>query len=223
MSFKVGNNCLADDPLLSIPVNDILTYEDGWLYWKSNSEIREVRDKNGRSFRNQYAGKKAGGTHYSGYKHIKINGRLYAYHRVVFLMHNKYLPAEIDHIDGDPLNNRIENLRPANRSRNCSNRMIGKNNTTGVKGISFHKRIGKFQAYITKNKKRIFIGYFEKLEDAVSARKKAVDSIHGEYANYGSGAVSNTEEIAAGHRIDKPELEVLEMIDVGPNCEVSEI
>lgn len=50
---------------------------------------------------------------------------------------------------------------------------ISKNNKTGIKGISFERRSGKYEAYITFQRKKIFLGYFDKLEDAADSRKKA--------------------------------------------------
>lgn len=88
----------------------------------------------------------------------------------------------IDHRDGDRLNNQCGNLRPATKRQNGSNRKIHRNNSSGVSGVNWHKRIGKWQAQIRVNWERVYLGYFTNFEDAVAARKAAEKMYFGEFA-----------------------------------------
>lgn len=78
----------------------------------------------------------------------------------------------VDHIDGNKLNNRRRNLRWATKSQNAMNSKTRKNNTSGTKGVSFDKSMNSWQAHIKINYKKIHLGYFSEIEDAVIARKK---------------------------------------------------
>lgn len=80
---------------------------------------------------------------------------------------NGYL---VDHIDQNPANNKICNLRLSDKSKNSINTSLRKNNNTGFTGICYDKNKQKYRAYINYNKKRIELGVFEKEEDAIQAR-----------------------------------------------------
>ncbi len=90
--------------------------------------------------------------------------------------------ARPDHINGDGLDNRRCNLRPATRSQNGINRDRQTNNTSGYKGIHWFGRTRKWMAYIGLNGKNVHLGYFSNLADAVAAREKAESELHGEFA-----------------------------------------
>ena len=142
-------------------------YKEGYLYWAIPKQGRK---------------EKAGNINKDGYTIIVLNGIWYKAHRLIFLMHNGYLPNQIDHIDGNPNNNKIENLRAVSHNQNMQNKGIYKNNTSGVKGVSFDKNSNKFRVYINMNKKRKYFGRFDDFElaelVAIEARKK----YHGEFA-----------------------------------------
>ena len=99
----------------------------------------------------------------------------YLAHRVAWLLYYGIDPGanEIDHIDQDPTNNRIGNLRLVSHGDNMKNRRKHKNNTSGVMGISWHKGAGKWQAYISKGGKRKGLGIFEDKFEAICVRKSA--------------------------------------------------
>lgn len=86
-----------------------------------------------------------------GYVRIKVLGKVVYAHRMVFLMSNGFLPEYVDHIDGNPKNNDPMNLRAATPSDNNCNRKIGSNNTSGFKGVSFHKESGRWISQVSKN------------------------------------------------------------------------
>lgn len=88
----------------------------------------------------------------------------------------------VDHINGNVLDNRKENLRACTHTQNMWNRKTQKNNKLGVKGVYFcHHRL-KYVARIVVNKKKINLGRFDKLEDAAQAYKDAALLYHGEFA-----------------------------------------
>jgi hypothetical protein len=109
-------------------VKHFFDYLDGQLYWRI-SPSRRVR-----------LGALAGTAANTGYVKIKLKHKFYSAHRVIFLWHHGWLPAEIDHKDNNRSNNKIENLRAATRSQNRRNSPVQKNNALGVKNVSWNKQ-----------------------------------------------------------------------------------
>lgn len=95
---------------------------------------------------------------------------------------------EVDHIDGDSLNNRKSNLRLATRAQNAKNCRRPINNKSGYKGVYFHKASGKWLAQISANGKRVYIGCFDAPELAHAAYLRAAEKLHGEFARVGAEA-----------------------------------
>jgi hypothetical protein len=93
----------------------------------------------------------------------------------------KYDGIICDHINGDTLDNRKSNLRKCNKEGNARNVRISKRNTTGYKGVVFHKRDKKYQANITVCNKKIHLGYYNTPEEAYRAYCKASEKYHGEF------------------------------------------
>ena len=87
-----------------------------------------------------------------------------------------------DHMDRNELNNRKYNLRPATPSEQCRNRNKPKNNTSGIIGVNWDKKLQKWRARVHINKKEINLGYFENKKDAVIARLKAEKKYYGAFA-----------------------------------------
>jgi len=118
-----------------------------------------------------------------GYYRVTLNGKLYYLHR---LLAQAFIPnpegkPEVDHIDGNPLNNCLSNLRWATHSENQWNRGKQRNNTSDHKGVSFNKRDGKWEAYIYLNGKKKHLGSFGSPEEANATRVKAARELHGEF------------------------------------------
>ncbi|SDK79151.1 HNH endonuclease [Aliiruegeria lutimaris] len=114
------------------------------------------------------------GTGLKGYVRISICGQGYAAHRAAWALHYGEWPdGHIDHIDGDPANNRIANLRTATNSENQRNTKISRANSTGFTGVYFQKSKNKYRAEISAGGKRLYLGIFARLEDAVAARAEA--------------------------------------------------
>jgi hypothetical protein len=117
---------------------------------------------------------------YRGYRYIAINGKKYLAHRLVWLyIHGSFPVDMLDHIDGDKLNNRINNLREASNQQNQHNRTkFQSNNKTGFLGVCWHKRDNKFMAAIKISGKVKHLGYFDKPEQAHQAYLEAKRQHH---------------------------------------------
>lgn len=96
-------------------------------------------------------------------------------HRIIWTLVNGPIPEGyvIDHIDGDPSNNRLENLRCVTPSVNSSNKKLAVNNTSGVTGVSWHSRRAGWRAEIYKDKKPLTLGVYKTRDEAVAARRAA--------------------------------------------------
>ena len=92
---------------------------------------------------------------------------------------------QVDHIDGDGLNNRRGNLRLATAGQNQHNKGLQRNNTSGFKGVRWRSDKGKWVARIDKDGKRRHLGYFDTVEGAHSAYVAASMAIHGEFGRTG--------------------------------------
>lgn len=120
----------------------------------------------------------------SKHREIYVDGERLLEHRVIWAMHNGVWPdCAIDHQDLNTRNNRIENLRPASWTQNQANQRKPKHNTSGFKGVSWHKQRAKWCARISLGgKKSRHLGLFDTPEQAHTAYEAAVKSIHGEFA-----------------------------------------
>ena len=116
-------------------------------------------------------------------RRIKENGRTinYLMHRFILNMSDK---LHVDHINGNGLDNRRENLRTCNESQNQCNRPKQKNNTTGFKGVSVisGRCKKKFRAQIHTNKETIYLGSFLTAVEAAKAYDSSAIKIHGNFA-----------------------------------------
>ena len=118
----------------------------------------------------------------SAYHKIGIKNYQFLAHRLAWLYMNGEWPKnEIDHIDGNGLNNRWSNLRHATRAQNSTNSPAQKSNKIGLRGVHFHKGAKKWRAQICKNLKITHLGYFDTPEQASVAYQKAARVFHGEF------------------------------------------
>lgn len=92
---------------------------------------------------------------------------------------------EVDHKDGNGLNNRRDNIRSATTAQNQHNQRIAQHNTSGAKGVTWHKRRGKWQAQIVICNKRKYLGCFPTVSEASKAYHAAAVSAFGEWASLG--------------------------------------
>jgi hypothetical protein len=154
-----------------IKVTKLFSYADGKLYWlNSRKGVHDIT-------------KEAGGVS-DGRRNIMVDGKMYKTHRLVFLYHHGYLPEVIDHIDCNPLNNHIDNLREATVQLNNYNRSLDRNNTSGVKGVSWNTRSKKWVVQVGVNKTRVEVGRFVDLELAELVAREFRDKYHGDFARH---------------------------------------
>jgi HNH endonuclease/AP2 domain len=156
-------------------LSEIFEYKNGFLYWKKKTSTKCSNIK---------IGDIAGTVRPDGYSAVKLNYKLYLTHRIIFMMFNGYLPKIVDHIDGNPKNNKIENLREVTRSQNCQNQKIRRNNTSGVKCVTLDKSRNKWLVQIHFNKKKKNLGYYQDLELAELVAIEARDKYHGGFARH---------------------------------------
>lgn len=126
--------------------------------------------------------KKSNGNYYAK-RNIRINKK-YAGH---ILMHRLLMNVEkhlyIDHIDGFSLNNQKNNLRICTHAENMRNKKLHINNTSGFKGVYWHKSTKKWMAFIKINNKQLYLGLFIDPIDAARTYNEAAVKYHGEFAN----------------------------------------
>lgn len=102
-------------------------------------------------------------------------------HRVVMNL-SKYDGINVDHINGDKLDNRKENLRVCTQAQNIANSKINKSNKSGYKGVYWNKERHKWSTQIKFNRKSMHIGHFVDLEDAAHAYDTKARELFGEFA-----------------------------------------
>ncbi len=136
----------------------------------------------GRLF-NSKTGKLAGKKTQQGYLVVTVAGQSVFAHRACWAIYYGQWPSMmIDHINHDKTDNRICNLREATAMQNLRNRPRQTNNTTGAKGVSFHKFSGKYRAQIKVDGKKLHLGLFETPEAAHAAYAAAAVRFHGDFA-----------------------------------------
>jgi len=151
-------------------MNKLFEYKDGKLLWKvSRSNVIAI-------------GQEAGSEYARGYRRVYFDGKCYSVHRVIWEMFNDKIPygMQIDHIDGNAANNKIENLRLVTAVQNAMNRVS--KGRVNIKNVSLCAENGKYKVSLQAYGKRIFCGYFEDLELADLVAKEARSKYHGIYA-----------------------------------------
>jgi hypothetical protein len=120
----------------------------------------------------------------TGYIHIKIKAKAFKAHRLIFLYHYGYFPEFVDHIDGNKQNNRIENLREASKQENSQNQKVRWTNSSGFKGVSWHKVNKKWKVALCKNYRSYYFGTYEDKELAELVSMEATDLLHENFSAY---------------------------------------
>jgi hypothetical protein len=120
----------------------------------------------------------------SDYRRVSISNKIYLEHRVIWIYFNGLIPKNlfIDHINQNKNDNRIENLRLCTRSENQYNRGAYKNNTSGVKGVSYNKALKKYSSQMRINDVKTHLGYFDTIELAKEAYDLKAIEVQGQFA-----------------------------------------
>lgn len=149
--------------------------ETGSLFWRVSR--RGIR---------RYYNKEAGSIDKDGYRVIYFNQKQYRATTIIWLIlygREPFVGHEIDHINRDKSDDRLLNLRECTHSQNMSNQAIPSSNTSGYKGVSYHKHTNRFRATIMHNKKSIHIGLYNTAEEAAEAYRKKAIELFGEFAD----------------------------------------
>jgi hypothetical protein len=164
--MKIDNIMITQEFL-----HELFEYCDGEMYWK-NHKYKKLN------------GKKVGCLYNTNYIYVKIKNKHYSLHRLIFLYHYGFLPKNVDHIDCNKSNNKIENLREATRSQNQFNRQLQKNNTSGIKNVSWCKNSNKWKVQLRINNKKKSIGCYHDIKLAELVAIEARNKYHGEFAKH---------------------------------------
>lgn len=123
-------------------------------------------------------GKKTGWVENHGYHRTTIKGKKYLTHRLVYMYHHGECPKELDHINGDKLDNRIENLRPASRQQNMVNTKT--RSESGYKGV--YKQWNKWAVQLRVEGKTKWFGSYYCIKEAAKRYNEVALKYHGKYA-----------------------------------------
>lgn len=152
--------------------------ETGQFVWK----LIGLRKKNaGR----KKVGDAAGCIDERGYVVFRFDKKKYYGHQIAWLITHGYIPKRpfvLDHVNRNKSDNRISNLRLADRSQNVQNVARRKNNTSGHRGVSWSAERQKWVAVIRKNGRHYHLGYFDSKKVAAVVRSLAADKLYGEFA-----------------------------------------
>ena len=152
-------------------IHEMLRYdaETGRFFWRVKTALRA-------------AGDRAGFLDGNGHRRIGIDGKRYWAHHLVWFIETGKWPLMIDHINGQPDDNRIENLRVCTRLQNQRNVKRHRDNTSGFKGVFWIESQKRFHARITTDGKAEHLGSFVSAVDAARAYDAAAVALHGEFA-----------------------------------------
>ena len=161
-------------------LNQLLRYEKetGKLFWRERPEKfftdgQQSAAHNAAIWNARFAGKEIVTALPSGNLYTSISKVKMLVHRMIWKMIYGVEPEVIDHIDGNPRNNVLSNLRDTTQLSNGRNMKMRKNNSSGHMGVRFDTRLNKWIAVITPSGKKVHLGVFLSFEEAVAARKTA--------------------------------------------------
>lgn len=160
----------------------MLTHERVKFLFRYDPEIKSLRWWNPSSPRLK-RGAPAGSRHYRGYFKVKVDGKFYQLHRLMwFYQHGRWPKVHLDHIDGTLDDN--TRVRECTVSQNHANRRCRKDSVSGIKGVS-RTSSGRWVARITKDGRCFQLGTFDSPQEAQAAYMKAARRLFGEFARAG--------------------------------------
>ena len=163
--------------------------DTGKLFWLPRDESLFPSFRSFKTWNTRFANKEIKCKNGVGYYQARITvdseERAYLVHHLVWALLNGDWPVkQIDHIDHDGYNNRADNLREVSHKENGRNRSKKKTNISGFNGVHWAKNSSKWRAEIKVDGKKIHLGVFLNLEDAIKARAEA-DAQYGFHPNHG--------------------------------------
>lgn len=167
----------------------------GELIWRERplwmfQDCPRGRQANALAWNNRFAGKRAFTTNDNGYFRGKIFRRSFLAHRLIWRMLTGECAGEIDHINGNGLDNRLENLRPVSHLENMRNVPLYRANKSGVTGVYWSEPKKKWQAAIRVDGQQVHLGTFTDFNEAVEARRLAEEK-YGFHQNHGRTPTAN--------------------------------
>jgi len=171
---------IKDMPSIDI-LKSLLDYDEasGVLHWKT----KPATSRGNIGFNNKCGGKVAGTIGRSGYLVVGISKKYYLAHRIIWKWVTGADPVDqVDHIDGNKLNNRWSNFRETSNGPNIQNSKIRKDNTSGIKGVHWDAQHKKWRAVIYADGQGIRLGRYSSIDEAASVISKARLEMHGSFA-----------------------------------------
>ena len=167
---------------MAIPLPDIEIINELFTYCPQTGVLTRAIS----TASNARAGDTVGSVDRYGYLRARAMGAEYKVHRIIWkIIHGIEPIGEIDHIDGNPANNRADNLRLASRRENAHNTRLFRNNTSGHKGISWNVTSKRWDARLAMGGGIVFRGRYVELQDAIEAVKEARKTNHKGFACHG--------------------------------------
>jgi hypothetical protein len=158
-------------------------HEIGMLFWKTRPRHFFKHEGDFKSWNTRLAGKQAFSLKPDGYIDGDVLSIPHKAHRVVWALYHGVMPTtSLDHINGNPSDNRIGNLREVDHQANARNANRRRNNKSGVTGVSMTGK--RWLASIRHDGRQLSLGTFATIEEAAAARKKA-EAAYGYYPTHG--------------------------------------
>lgn len=162
-------------------LDQLFYYDNGLLRYKKPVGLRN-------------AGDVAGNKLNKGYWQVGVDRKRYLAHRVIFALHHRRIPGQIDHINGDKCDNRIENLREVDNAQNQWNTGLRSTNKSGVKGVYWHKGIKRWVASCRHGGKQHIVGTYNDLQAAAESIAAYRLAHHGQFAKHATNGIGEQHE-----------------------------